>query len=390
MPHRSDQDEIRRRIAARSRLLDLLIAGGATFLSVSLTLNFYDDLAAAVRVLVLTLAVVHGAVLFWRRSAPWPSAAVVLVCGMTLLALGLPLVVLNLTPLVAIYSVASVEPKHLSIWAAVAGGAGLAVSQALADRPSDAGTVISNVVALVATWVIGTFVYDRQSYVAQLEERTRELQAAREDLASQAVAEERLRIARELHDVVAHSLSIIAVQSGMGAHVAQQNAAEARKALAAIEDVSRQALNEMRRLLGVLRSDDEVVAVEPAPGMDRLETLLEQVRGAGIRVDLRRERDLPSLPSGLDLVAYRVLQESLTNVIKHARASAVRISIASSPGALTLEVVDDGRGSDANGSGGHGLEGMRERVLLYGGTFQAGPMKDGGYRVRAELPLEPA
>jgi len=248
---------------------------------------------------------------------------------------------------------------------------------------------------IAVAWVLGHFVGDRQVYAAQLEERTAELERAREELARRAVVEERLRLARELHDVVAHAMSVIAVQSGVGAHVAASRPEEVGKALAAIEATSRGALEELRRLLGVLRHDNEVQAsLTPVPGLANLEGLLAEVGKAGLAVRLRVEGTPLQLPAGVDLSAYRIIQEALTNAVKHAGPARAQVTIGYRGQEVTVEVTDDGRGvvppaSDGRMGTGHGLIGMRERVAAFGGDLQVGPCPGGGFRVAARLPLAP-
>jgi signal transduction histidine kinase len=232
----------------------------------------------------------------------------------------------------------------------------------------------------------------RQEAIAAAQERAAELELAREELARRAVTEERLRIARELHDVVAHSMSIIAVQSGVGAHVLDSQPEEARKALAAVEATSRQALVEMRRLLGVLRAETEPRgSLVPAPGLADVEALAAEVAQAGVRVEVRIEGTPAELPAGLDLSAYRIVQEALTNVVRHAGPATARVAVSYAADRVRVEVVDDGRGGDpGRDHGGHGIAGMRERAELYGGTLEAGPGPGGGFRVAASLPLDTA
>ncbi|HEY6591119.1 MAG TPA: sensor histidine kinase, partial [Actinomycetota bacterium] len=228
---------------------------------------------------------------------------------------------------------------------------------------------------------------------ARLEQRTAELEQAREALARQAVAEERLRPARELHDVVAHTVSVIAVQSGVGAHVANTQPKEAAKALAAIEATSRSALIELRRLLGVLRQDgDPQASLTPAPGLANLEGLLAEVAEAGLAVRLRVEGAPAPLPAGLDLSAYRIIQEALTNVVKHAGPAHAQVTIRYRDHEVAVEVIDDGRGvaavaTEGRRRTGHGLTGMAERVAVFGGDLEVGPRPGGGFRVAARLPL---
>ncbi|HZA82059.1 MAG TPA: sensor histidine kinase, partial [Actinomycetes bacterium] len=241
---------------------------------------------------------------------------------------------------------------------------------------------------LAAAWMLGDGARRRLEAIATAQQRAAELELARDELARRAVTEERLRIARELHDVVAHSMSIIAVQSGVGVHVLDSQPEEARKALVAVEATSRQALVEMRRLLGVLRQEAETRgSLAPAPGLAEVEALAAEVARAGVRVEVRIEGTPAKLPAGLDLSAYRIVQEALTNVVRHAGPATARVAVRYGPGQVAVEVVDDGRGG-APGDQGHGIAGMRERAALYGGTLEAGPLPGGGFRVAASLPVE--
>jgi signal transduction histidine kinase len=335
----------------------------------------------------LALTAVHTLALFWRRRHPRPVLALNLLTGIAIVALGMPMVVLGLAPLVAVYSAAASIPKPASAWVVAAGLVALALTEALSGFGNDASTMIGNVVGVVGVWFIGTMVHDRTEYVRALEVRTTELQKAREELAVSAVREERVRIARELHDVVAHSLSMISVQSTAAAHVIDDRPADARRALSAISDASHTALDEMRRLLGVLRDDGYDASRVPAPRLSELEPLLQQVRAAGPEVETNTEGEPVELPPGLDLTAYRIVQESLTNVIKHARAERVTLTLTYAPDDLVIEIVDDGRARATNGRGGLGIEGMRERAAMFGGALEAGPVPAGGYRVEARLPL---
>jgi len=212
------------------------------------------------------------------------------------------------------------------------------------------------------------------------------LERESEEEAKRAVADERLRIAQELHDVVAHSMGVIAVQAGVGAHVIDDDPAEAKRSLEAIATTSRGTLVEIRRLLGVLRSDGDA-AYQPAPGLADLDRLVADVGGAGLDVALCIDGERGDVPPGVDLTAYRIVQEALTNVLKHAGPAHTTVTVGYEPGALRLEIADDGRGVNGRASqGGHGLLGMRERVGVYGGSLQAGPAQGGGFRVVARLP----
>lgn len=231
---------------------------------------------------------------------------------------------------------------------------------------------------VAGAWTLGWTARQRHANLAQLAEAQ----------ADHAVSEERLRIAREMHDVVAHSMSLIAVKAAVGNHVAGEQPEEAREALRVIELTSRETLVELRRMLGVLRSSDGTpeAALGPAPKLADLRTLTERAGQAGVRVDLTGE-GLDDLPEGVALSVYRITQEAVTNVVKHAGPSACRVTITDGEGEVSVEIVDDGRGeSTVQVSGGHGLIGMRERVAVYGGDFEAGPLAAGGFRVYARLP----
>jgi signal transduction histidine kinase len=220
----------------------------------------------------------------------------------------------------------------------------------------------------------------------QVEERAAIVEREHEEAAKRALADERLRIAQELHDVVAHSMGVIAVQAGVGAHVIDTDPPEAKKSLDAISTTSRATLTEIRRLLGVLRADGDA-GYEPAPGLADLDRLVTDLDGAGLAVDVQFEGDRHDLPPGVDLTAYRIVQEALTNVLKHAGPAAATVTVGYEPDAVRIEVVDDGRGVNGRASGGgHGLVGMRERVAVYGGTLETGPRVGGGFRVAARLP----
>jgi signal transduction histidine kinase len=266
---------------------------------------------------------------------------------------------------------------------------------ALAVQPDgvpDGATVVSTFSLTAVAWLTGENIRHRRARWAALEERASMLEREREERTRQAVADERLRIARELHDVVAHSMSVIAVQSGVGNHVIDSQPEEAKRALAAIETTSRDALTEMRRLLGVLRSGDEDpgAALEPAPGLGDVDQLVCQVTEAGLVATLVVEGDPSEVPAAVGLSAYRIVQEALTNVLKHGGPTA-QVRLRYSPGELAIDVVDPGPVGVNRGqhvvSAGHGLIGMRERVAVFGGEFTAGPRPGGGFQVSARLPL---
>lgn len=237
------------------------------------------------------------------------------------------------------------------------------------------------VLSLLVAWVAGRLIRWRRTIRAETAHR----------LARDAVAEERLRIARELHDIVGHSLSLIAVKATVANHIAEQRPAESRAALQTIERTSRSALTEIRRLLDVLRADDDpAAALTPAPGTAGLPELADRLRSAGLRIDLE-DSGTGELPAGVDVTVYRIVQESLTNVIKHAGAARCRVSVRARDGEVRIEVTDDGRGPRPSGRrSGQGLIGMRERVTMYGGELITGPGPGGGFQVIAVIPYTPA
>ena len=254
-------------------------------------------------------------------------------------------------------------------------------------------TYIASEICLGLAWLAGWTLRLRRARWAELQARAERLEREREEEARRAVTEERLRIARELHDVIAHSMSVIAVQSAVGHHVIDTQPTEARQALGAIEATSRSALTEMRRLLGVLRQEGEPRgSLTPAPRLADLAALVTQVQDAGLKVWINVEGQRGAIPPGIDLSAYRIVQEALTNVIKHAFSSSATVTIGHHPDAVTVEITDQGTAAPPRvpaprtGSG-HGIIGMRERVAVFGGEFTAGPGPDGGFRVRARFPI---
>lgn len=239
--------------------------------------------------------------------------------------------------------------------------------------------------------LIGRGIRDRHILVDRLGERADRLEREREEKARVAVAEERARIARELHDIVAHGVSVMVVQAGAARRVLNADLQQAERSLLAVEATGRQSLAEMRRLLGVLRTDSDALTLAPQPGLGRINDLFEQVRGAGLPVELHSEGESRALPIGVDLVAYRVIQEGLTNVLKHAGQARATVTIGYRQDSIDLEVRDDGKGQPAQTDGrGHGLFGMRERVGLYGGRLLAEPLETGGFVIRATIPTADA
>ena len=236
-------------------------------------------------------------------------------------------------------------------------------------------------------WLLGRWVRRRRHRTDHLERHAAELAADREALAREAVADERARIAREMHDAVAHSVSVMVLQAGAAEQVLMGSPERARESLVTIQDTGREAIVELRRMLGLLRDPVADDSLAPQPGVDGLGALLERVRAAGLPVELTVEGEPRRLPPGIDRSAYRIVQEGLTNTLKHAGPAHASVRLRYADRALELEVLDDGRGPTGAG-GGFGLVGMRERAALYGGVLAADGRPGGGYALRARLPLE--
>ena len=234
-----------------------------------------------------------------------------------------------------------------------------------------------------AAWLVGFGTATRTQQTRELRARVEHAEEQRERLAQEAVAEERARIARELHDVIAHSVSVMVVQAAGVRRLLTTEQEREREALLVVERTGRQALTEMRRMLGVLREGDDAAARAPAPGLQHLDRLVEQVRNAGVNVDLRVDGEPIELPPGLDLSAYRIVQESLANTVRRPGSGGAHVRIRYAPEELELDVIDD----NGNGGGEERLAGLRERVAVYGGRLEVGPGPDGGFRIRAHLPL---
>jgi signal transduction histidine kinase len=325
--------------------------------------------------------------LMWRRRAPLPSAVLVAtavaISGRTPTDLHLILAALPF----AMYSLgAHASDRGAAVGMAVA-LAVLWTSVAIKSTENAARDIISIAVLVTTSFAIGRAFRGRELSLVASTERAAVLEHEREEDVRRAASEERGRIARELHDVIAHSVTVMVVQAGAADQIIEQDPARARQSLVAIQDTGRQALTDLRRLLGLVR-DEDTVRLAPQPGLQELDALVDEIRKAGVSIDVEIRGTPRHLPAGVDLSAFRILQEALTNVLKHAGDAQAHVVVAYAPNAIELEVVDDGR-AQTTGHG-HGLVGMQERVMLYGGTLQAGPADHGGYRVLARLPLDSA
>jgi signal transduction histidine kinase len=324
-----------------------------------------------------------------RTRAPVTVCLTVHACWAAYIAFGYWPVVGSFGPMLAVYTVASLRPTRTAA-ACTALLAGVWICAGVVSDAEAMASVVGQAVGFpLVLWRFG--------YVARRTgELTRQLQVEQADRARREVAEERVRIARELHDVVAHHIAVINVQAGLARFVFRTDARTARDALDTIEGASGEALAELRRMLGLLRADGVQGADgAPAPGLGQLDEMVTRVRTGGVGVELRVTGVPRPLPPGVQQCVYRVVQEALTNVLKHAPGAHAAVELAYRAGEVTVSVTDDGRGARSREGvdpdtiperGGHGLIGMRERAKLYGGTIAVGPRSEGGFGVRLTLP----
>ena len=331
--------------------------------------------------------------LAWRRRAPLAVAAIVVGSNLIVNPQGEFTTLLSLV-LVCFTLGAETEPPWSYIGIGTVFTAFLVTSIIQTFEPSD---LAAGLVFFVGPWAVGVVTRGRLASADEAVARAEQLERNRELEAAKAAAEERTRIARELHDIISHSISVVTIQTqAVRRRLGPDHAAEAAD-LAAVERTAREALAEMRRLFGVLRTEGEQpLALAPQPGLSELDRLVRQVGSADMQVDLRIEGDPVPLSPGVDLAAYRIAQEGLTNALRHAQATRAHVLVRYAPGRLDVEVEDNGRGLTrsraANGTspngGGHGLVGIRERVALYGGTVDLVPSSTGGVRLAVSLPLK--
>jgi signal transduction histidine kinase len=332
------------------------------------------------------LAVVAGAVLVWRRREPLLTLGVSLgaVCGVAIAGVSPA----GFAPLVALYTVAARCERRVSL-AALAVTIPVSVVVALADPTHDRiGDPLFAVVCSVAAWGLGVYLETRREYRRELERREALLERESEQLARLAAHEERASIARELHDIVAHSVSVMLVGVRGARDVLRSNPDVADATLAKVETSAEQSLGELRRLLALLREPADGAQSRPQPSLAQLDELVDEYRAAGLPVMLERIGDQRPLPGGFELSVYRIVQEALTNVLKHADPKRVVVTLAFRDARLELEVVDDGSPLRRDAVvPGHGLVGMRERVALLGGELETGRRAGGGFRIAARLPV---
>jgi signal transduction histidine kinase len=363
----------------RPLLVDVSLVALLLFFGLGAAVRNHHTGAAAI-----VLSVAEVAPLLVRRR--YPLAVVVVVTAVVLAMIGIGVWSVPVPLGVALYSLTSVRGGRTD--RAVGFASILAVAIAVFSGGIEFGAGAARVVFLIAGALLGDSIGSRRAYVREIEEKADRLERERESETRRAAAEEQARIARELHDIVAHALSVIVVQAGAADDAFERDTAGAREPIRAIDSAARAALSDLRRVLGVLQDSADY---EPQPGLDQLDRLIDQVRATGLHVSLEIEGPLRPLPAAIELSAYRIVQEALTNSLKHAAAEHVRVRIRYGE-SLELEVVDDGQGKagSATGPRGNGLVGMRQRVALVGGVLAAGPAPGGGYRVSAEIPIDEA
>lgn len=412
----AEQVHLYRRLRGHSWLVDaalaLLLFGGSS--------GGYARQAAVIPVVVVLACAVAV-----RRRFPVAALTVTVAIGTVQVIAGVSSVALNspfqptfadLGILVLVYTVATIRPRQISL-AGAAAGVGLFVAfvarlnpgPAITVRPVEFTAVFATYALMpICAWVLGDSMARRRTYLAALTERAVRAEAERDAHAQVAAAAERARIARELHDIIAHNLSVMVAQADGGRYAFDAQPEHSRQALAEIGDTGRQALAEMGHLLGVLKAGEEAPAFAPAPGVGEIGQLVDQAREAGTSVTYVVEGAADPVSAGVSLALYRIVQEALTNIRKHAgRGAIAEVTLRYGLGEISVRVADDGggggarvanglprfgvgasvRGSVGHSPAGHGLAGMRDRVGLYGGTLEAGPRSDGGFQVAARVPL---
>jgi signal transduction histidine kinase len=340
-----------------------------------------------------TLALAMCLPLIWRRR--WPKSVFALLVAVAFVQwlAGINIAACDFTLMVAMYTIAAQCAFRWALAALLVAELGMLMAiYRLIEQPDPQETWKSTLpfaIMIGGIWLGGLYISTRRKYTLSLEERALRLERERDAQAEVAAAAERARIARELHDVIAHSISVMVVQADGAAYTVDTDAARARRAMEAIGATGRQALTEMRRMLGVLRENDGQATLAPQPGVEQLTDLVEQIRTAGLPVDLKVDGDPLSLPTGQELAIYRIVQEALTNVMKHAGPMATaRVALHYGERAIEVRIRDDGRGATFTDGRGHGLVGMRERAAVYGGDVSAEPAPGGGFQVIARLPVK--
>ncbi len=356
---------------------------------------FPSVLGEGSRVLSTVLVVAMVIPLLWRRARPLLSATVVLISWPIVFTIE-PVFVLfwgQFVPMViAVFSVARYGQGRQPYLGAGVGAGSLLFFDLYVEVLQTPSEIVFHWMVFTVAWCFGAILRRFETRAHESTQRAIQVEVAAAEQAVAAVLDERTRIARELHDVIAHSVSVMVVQAGAAEQSVDDDPEFVRQALSTIRGTGTNALAEMRRVLSVFREGDDAAARAPQPGLDALPGLLDEVRSAGVEATVAVEGEVRPLPPGLDLAAYRIVQEALTNVRRHARAGNASVLLRYTRHDVQVEVTDDGVGAGSRGehNGGHGLVGMRERVSLYGGELETGPAPGHGFTVRARLPVEPA
>jgi signal transduction histidine kinase len=359
----------------RPLLVDLVIAVAVWVPTVAVATHRPHPVGTTLLVTLATLALLR------RRQAPLATVAATATAAVAIIALDSPLVPLQLG--VALYTLAASNESRTRRGLGLAAIPVIAVALTIGSGGAEFGSTAFHVVFLAAAWLLGDAIGARRAYVREIEQKAERLERERLTEARRVIAEEQARIGRELHDVVAHALSVIVVQAGAAEDVFEVDPALARPPIRAIDTAARAALADLRRVLGALHTD---AGYEPQPSLARLDGLIDQVRATGLDVALEIEGPLQPLSATVDLSAFRIIQEALTNTLKHADARHAQVRIRYGD-ELRLQIRDDGRGEGAGSRPGTGLTGMHERAAMLGGHVEARSPATGGYLVTAAIPL---
>ncbi|WP_242907882.1 sensor histidine kinase [Actinomadura terrae] len=378
-------------LRGRTPLVDAFLAAPVLILAFPVLFGSGPNVSG-IRYTVMTAALLVPMVL--RRTFPRTIFAVVAAVSFVQWALNVPVLPANIAILMGLYTVTASCTFRWGLAAALVGELGTALATIRYPVGSDDKkfTFLAMTAVVAGVWILGLHMRTRRAYLRSVEERAERLERERDAEVQMAMAAERGRIARELHDVIAHNVSVIVVQADGASYAINTDVGKASQALETISSTGRLALAEMRRLLGVLREGDDAGEYAPQPGVAQLDDLVEQVRASGLAVNMRVDGSPATMSEGRQLTVFRIVQEALTNTLKHGglRVSAdVRLRYAGDT--VEIRVVDDGRGAAAVSDGrGHGLVGMRERAAVYGGSVRAAPRPGGGFEVVARIPVREA
>jgi signal transduction histidine kinase len=378
------------RAVTRPSSLDFLVAIVAGVLSTALIHLDPEGSTRGPDGLAFGLGTLAAAALVFRRNRPVATLGVVLVVHFVYHLLDYPGAGPFPSLMVSLFTLAAAGLR----WGAIAAAAGVALSSLLMQVLGEGASLVSPTIIMPAVFAAasvfaGEAAHNRSRYLAEVRERMRRTEADREIETQRRLTEERLRIARELHDIMAHTITVITVQTGEAQDALDRHPEQTREALKNIREASREAMSELMATVGVLRQSGEPEASrKPAPRLSDLPELVQTAGGGSLRTALEVEGEVQPLAPAIELTAYRIVQESLTNVIRHAQASRATVVLRYEPSVFTVQVDDDGRGAAVSPAGGHGVTGMRERAEALGGRLAAGPRAGGGYRVRAALPID--